>query len=118
MPRHTLSQPSGEETRFMVVSADEQPVPADVITFCRREGLGEIQSIAPLVGGMISHTRRLITSSGTNLVLKQSLDPPADIYELEAEGLRVLSQPGFPRTPKVFATGSHYLLIEHLDART
>lgn len=77
---------------------------------------GEIVGAEVLQGGLISLTRRLFTYKGT-FVLKQSPNPPAGMYRLEAESLEVLSRPGGPRVPSVIAVDEHFLLLEDIGPK-
>lgn len=86
-------------------------LPQSVVEFCQREGWGEIVAAEDLHGGMISQTLRLTTSRQRQLVLKQSVQAPADLYAREAEGLRALGAAGLP-TPEVLAVAPEFLLLE------
>lgn len=88
------------------------PIPAKVEQFCRQAGLGAIQSIAKLTGGIQSTVQRLFTSSGATVILKEHPHAPSDWYALEAEGLRALKLPGCPRVPEVYLVGRAFLLLE------
>lgn len=89
-------------------------LPQPVVEFCQREGWGEIVTTEDLHGGMISQTRRLTTSRQRQLVLKQSVQAPADLYAREAEGLRALGAAGLP-TPEVLAVAPEFLLLESIS---
>ena len=93
----------------------EQIVAPPVIEFCRSTGLGEIRATETLKGGAISLTRRLTTNSGAKLILKQSAQPPEDLYLREAEGLRALKAAGM-HTPEVLLVGSDFMLVEDLGS--
>jgi fructosamine-3-kinase len=86
------------------------PLPQAVVDFCRDAGFGVVIRTENLKGGVISLTRRL-TTNVQPLILKQSVNPPADLYAREAEGLQVLAQAGL-RTPTVYAFGANFLLLE------
>ena len=90
---------------------DSALLPQAVIEYCRGAGFGEISGMDTLKGGVISLTRRLMTTSGQSLILKQRPDAPADLYAREAEGLRVLGAAGL-RTPEGHAVGADFLLLE------
>ncbi len=104
----------------MRVSADEvQPIPLGVLDFCRAAKLGDITTIETLQGGVISLTRRLITSKHASMIVKQSAQAPvqipADLYACEAHSLSVLKAAGL-RTPEVLAMDADFLLLEDLGS--
>src|SRR5690349_21298947 len=92
-----------------------QPIPTAVIQFCQDAGYGEIESFESLKGGAVNLTRRLATSSGAKLILKQSPNPPADLYPCEALSLRTLKAAGL-RTPNVLAVDADFLLLDDLGS--
>jgi fructosamine-3-kinase len=98
----------------MLEARDENSeLPPGLADAVRDLGLGEVTGSTMLNGGAISLTRRLTTSSGERVVVKQSTQAPADLYTLEAEGLRVLREAGL-RVPAVFGATADYLLLEDL----
>jgi fructosamine-3-kinase len=92
-----------------------QSIPDAVVTFCSDHKLGAIISIEDLKGGAVSVTQRLTTGSGASIVLKRSPQPPADLYQREAEGLQMLAMHGLP-TPEVLIVGSDFLLLEDVGS--
>lgn len=84
--------------------------PLAVLEYLNHEPIFEEQK---LEGGMISLTRRLVTSKGS-FVVKQCASPPLDLYQKEAEGLQALVVEGGPRVPEVLSVGDDHLLLEDL----
>lgn len=74
--------------------------------------LGPLVADAPLVDGCISRTRRLTTSDGGSVVLKERPDAPGDLFACEAEALEAL-RPSL-RVPDVLGHGLGWLLLEDL----
>ncbi len=70
-------------------------------------------------GGCISNALKLNTSNG-DYFLKWQVGIPEDMFQKEAEGLKLLAANGSIRIPKVFAFGKleerHYLLLEHIES--
>ncbi len=91
------------------------PIPAAVIEFCQREHFGQIVAAETLNGGVISQTCRLTAASGATLILKQSADPPADLYIREAESLHTLQAAGL-HTPDVLLVGDNFLVVNDLGS--
>lgn len=90
-------------------------IPAAVQNWCEKNGWGQIIATQPVAGGCINNGMRLTTSSGGSIFLKINPNVPADFFEKESVGLRVLNVPGGPRVPKVYLSGAHYLLLEDLQ---
>ncbi|MEO8393858.1 MAG: fructosamine kinase family protein, partial [Chloroflexota bacterium] len=93
----------------------QQTIPEAVIEFCREAGFGEIETVEVLKGGAVNLTRRLTTTSQTKLIIKQSPNPPADLYPCEAVSLRTLKAAGL-RTPEVLVYGADFLLLNDLGS--
>jgi fructosamine-3-kinase len=79
--------------------------------------IADVAEAEPLSGGAVNDVWRLTLTDGTRRVLKGSARVPADLYSLEAEGLRVLRDLGKLRTPRVWEVSSRHLLMESLEAR-
>jgi fructosamine-3-kinase len=88
------------------------PVPPAVADWLRLAGHGKVTRIEQLNGGAISTTTRITGSSGTSWILKQTTDAPADLYRLEAQGLRQLAAAGALPVPKTLLCAERYLLLE------
>lgn len=71
----------------------------------------------PLSGGAVNDVWRLTLDDGTEYVLKGSADAPADLFPLEAAGLRALHERAGIRTPRVFEVSERHLLMEALRPR-
>ncbi|HVU13618.1 MAG TPA: fructosamine kinase family protein [Phototrophicaceae bacterium] len=91
------------------------PIPAAVIEFCQRERFGPISAAEMLSGGVISQTRRLTTASGLTFILKQSTNPPPDLYACEAQSLRTLKSAGM-HTPEILLIGADFLVVSDLGS--
>jgi fructosamine-3-kinase len=74
--------------------------------------LGPIARAQPLVDGCISVTRRLTSTAGRSVVLKECAGAPPDLYRFEAEALQALA-PSL-RVPQVLGFGPRWLLLEDL----
>lgn len=96
------------------MTSDVLVLPRAVTGFSRSEGFGEVIGAEVLQGGVISSVRRLLTDQQRSLVLKQSANPPSDLYALEAESLQVLRDAGLC-TPVVYRVGDDFLLLEAFD---
>ncbi|MEW2402494.1 fructosamine kinase family protein [Streptomyces sp. NPDC046862] len=72
---------------------------------------------ATLSGGAVNDVWRLTLDDGTEYVLKGSADAPADLFPLEAAGLRALHERAGIRTPRVFEVSERHLLMEALRPR-
>lgn len=84
-----------------------------VATVLLAEGFGSIADVQTVSGGHINQTYRMITSSKASFILKQNATTPDRLFECEAAGLELLAQAGM-RTPKVWAVGANFLLLEDL----
>lgn len=94
----------------------DSPVPARVAEWCAGQRTGPVVGRERLEGGAVSICDRLSTATGRRLVLKQTTDPPADLYVREAEGLATLHTAGYLRTPVVHLVGADLLLLEDLGS--
>ncbi|WP_128374680.1 fructosamine kinase family protein [Streptomyces cavernae] len=88
------------------------PVPPAVAEWLRLTGHGQVTRSEELHGGSISSTTRITGASGSSWILKQSTDAPADLYRLEAAGLRQLASAGALPVPATLLCGERYLLLE------
>jgi len=70
-------------------------------------------------GGCINNALKLSTSQG-DFFLKWQSGIPEDMFQMEAEGLKLLSKAGTIKIPEVMAfgklEGKHYLLMENIDS--
>jgi len=70
-------------------------------------------------GGCINNALKLMTSEG-DFFLKWQTGIPEDMFEKEAEGLKLLSKGSKIKIPEVFGfgkiEGKHYLLLEHIES--
>ena len=91
-------------------------IPQAVSDFLHCQGWGAVVTTGPLSGGMHSRTLRVQCQAGPSMILKRHVKatPPDGVYYREAEGLRVMVQPGGPRIPGVFAVGDDFILLEDL----
>ena len=90
-------------------------LPAAVATFLLTDGFGSVIDVQPVSGGLINQTCRVTTSAKVSFILKQNAASPERLFECEAAGLHMLSQVGM-RTPKVWAVGADFLLLENLGS--
>jgi fructosamine-3-kinase len=90
-------------------------IPDAVATFVLTGGFGSISDVQLLSGGYINHTCRITTSSKASFIVKQNAKSPVRLFECEAAGLQMLNQAGM-RTPKVWAVGPDFLLLEDLGS--
>lgn len=90
------------------------PIPTAVTDFLLTDGFGSVINVQPVSGGLINQTRR-VTTAKTSFILKQNAESPHRLFECEAAGLQMLSQAGM-RTPKVWAVGADFLLLEDLGS--
>ncbi len=86
-------------------------IPDTVVTFLAEEHLGDITNVTLLAGGHINRASRITTSANLSFILKENAIDR--LFECEAAGLEALRQAGI-NTPKVFAVGAHFLLMEDL----
>jgi fructosamine-3-kinase len=107
-----LAVPSGRGGNPTVPQQTALPVPPAVAEWLQLTGHGNVTNIEQLHGGAVSSTTRITSSSTTTWILKQSTDTPADLYRLEAEGLRHLATAGALPVPKTQLCGDQYLLLE------
>lgn len=76
------------------------------------DGVGEVSDARRLTGGDI-HTTWLVTrTDGSRVVVKTTKDVPADMFELEAEGLAAIAATGAMAAPRVLAVSATHLVIE------
>jgi fructosamine-3-kinase len=92
-------------------------IPQGVAAFLRTDGLGSIIDVQLLTGGHVNRAYRISTSSKASFILKQNTAAPDRLFACEADGLEMLSQAGM-RTPKVWAVGDDYLLLEDLGSHS
>src|SRR4051812_36416070 len=90
-------------------------IPDTVAIFLLAEGFGSISDVQMLTGGIINQTCRITTSSKASFIVKQNASSPVRLFECEADGLQMLNQAGM-RTPKVWAVGTDFLLLEDLGS--
>lgn len=86
-------------------------VQAELDALGRGDGVVEA---ARLSGGMVADTWLVTYEDGTRVVAKTLVDGPADIFEVEAAGLRALADTGRVRTPGVLAATGRVLVLEAL----
>ncbi|MCK5701055.1 MAG: fructosamine kinase family protein [Cyclobacteriaceae bacterium] len=79
----------------------------------------KVKSTAFKSGGCINNALKLITTEG-DYFLKWQSGIPEDMFQKEAEGLRLLLMSGAIKIPKVIAygklEGKHYLLMENIES--
>ena len=92
-------------------------IPDAATRFLRADGFGRVIDIQPVSGGYVNRTCRITTSSQASFILKQNAASPDRLFECEAAGLETLSQARM-RTPKVWAVGADYLLLEDLGSHS
>src|SRR5690349_1508314 len=90
-------------------------LPNALATFFEKENFGTLVKKEILTGGNINQTSRITTSSGTSFILKENAKSPERLFECEAAGLQLLQEAGM-RTPKVWAVGLDFLLLEDLGS--
>ena len=78
-----------------------------------------MKSTAFKSGGCINNALKLITSEG-DYFLKWQTGIPDDMFQKEAEGLKLLSDTNVIKIPEVFAhgklEGKHYLMMENIES--
>ncbi len=92
-----------------------QIIPAAVSASLLTDGFGSVSDVQAVTGGHVNQTCRVTTSSKASFILKQNGAAPDRLFECEAAGLQLLSQAGM-RTPKVWAVGADFLLLEDLGS--
>jgi len=97
-------------------SAD--PLPEAVVLYCRNEGLGTVTRVVAIQGGLISKVKRIATTAGRTLILKEDPSAPAEMFAREREGLEALRAAAALTVPRVFLIGPHFLLLEDLGSST
>lgn len=87
-----------------------------------KEALGksvQVKSTAFKSGGCINNALKLTTSEG-DFFLKWQIGIPEDMFQKEAEGLKLLAKSGSIKIPEVLAYGKlgekHYLLMENIES--
>ncbi|MFE4668228.1 fructosamine kinase family protein [Streptomyces sp. NPDC056716] len=78
--------------------------------------VADVVGAESLTGGMAHDVWRLTLADGSHLVLKGSPRAPATLFPFEAEGLRVLAEPGGLQVPRVIEVSERHLLMESLEA--
>lgn len=89
-------------------------IPKAVQEWLMQNHLGELTSQESVSGGCINNGMVLKTSSGDAFFLKLNESAPADMFELESQGLNALNVPGAPTVPKPYLCGWDFLLMEDL----
>ena len=90
------------------------PIPERVQTWLEKNGHGGVVSSRSMSGGCISNGRILTTSTKETFFLKTNPHAHPDMFPREAEGLDVLHVEGGPTIPRIFLSGSTFLLLEDL----
>jgi fructosamine-3-kinase len=90
-------------------------LPAAVTDCLLTNDFGSVIDVQVVTGGHINQTCRVTTASKASLILKQNATAPERLFACEAAGLQLLSQAGM-RTPKVWAVGADFLLLEDLGS--
>lgn len=79
----------------------------------------KVKNTAFKSGGCINNALKLTTSEG-DYFLKWQTAIPEDMFQKEAEGLKLLAKGGAIKIPGVYAyskiDGRHYLLMEHIES--
>ncbi|HEY0867449.1 MAG TPA: fructosamine kinase family protein [Fimbriimonas sp.] len=73
---------------------------------------GAVVREEPLTGGLMSTVSRLAFEDGRSLVYKESVNPPPELFECEADGLTTLSRIGGVRVPEIYEVGETFILLE------
>ncbi|MFE2040301.1 fructosamine kinase family protein [Streptomyces sp. NPDC059477] len=76
----------------------------------------DVVGAEPLTGGVANDVWRLTLADGSHLVLKGTSNAPATLFPIEAQGLRVLAEPGGLQVPRVIEVSARHLLLESLEA--
>ncbi len=93
-------------------------LPVAVPAVCRDLGYGDPVGCENLEGGIICWTRRVWTTAGASLVVKQARGAPADFFRLEATALEAIRHDGWT-VPAILAATPDCLVLEDLgDRRT
>lgn len=90
-------------------------IPDAAAAVLAEHGFGHYIEVQPVSGGHINDTYRITTTLKASFILKQNATAPTRLFECEAAGLQMLSQAGM-RTPKVWAVGADFLLLEDLGS--
>ncbi len=89
--------------------------PQELVDVVERATATTVESVAPLAGGDVAQSFRMLLSSGASVFAKTHADPPPDFFETEASGLRWLGEPQAVDVPEVIAVGPGYLVLEWID---
>jgi fructosamine-3-kinase len=80
-------------------------------------GFAGIVSLEPAYGGVVALAGLATCEDGTRLFAKTLADPGADLFAVEAEGLRALAEVPEVHTPAVRLAAADLLVLEPLQAR-
>lgn len=77
----------------------------------------DVESVAAAAGGMVAVAGVVTLRDGGQVFAKTLRGPDSDVFEIEAEGLRVLRDKGGATTPEVRMVTPNLLVLECLPAR-
>lgn len=80
-------------------------------------GYADVVSVAPAYGGVVAHAGLATRDDGTRLFAKTLPEPGADLFAVEAEGLRALADVPGVRAPAVRFAAADLLVLEPLQPR-
>lgn len=89
-------------------------IPDEVQVWLETHGYGRVTGWQHVGGGCINNGITITTATGQSFFMKTNLSVPADMFEREAQGLRVLRVPNGPRVPAVHFYGPQFLVLENL----
>jgi fructosamine-3-kinase len=76
--------------------------------------IGDVATVEVLSGGAVNTVFRVTDSRSSAAIVKTNADPPADLFAVEAEGLRVLDRLGGLRVPRIHSVDPTCLVLEAL----
>ncbi len=89
--------------------------PQELVDVVERASATTVESVAPLAGGDVAQSFRMLLATGVSVFAKTHADPPPHFFETEATGLRWLGEPDAVDVPEVIAVGPGHLVLEWID---
>jgi fructosamine-3-kinase len=89
-------------------------LPLDLQEWLFNEGFEWSLDAVSIEGGDICQNILCTDSSGETIFVKYMDSPPPGFFQCEAEGLSYLAGITNVRTPKVYASGRHFLVLEYI----
>lgn len=89
-------------------------LPLELQEWLYNEGFEWNLDTTGIEGGDICQNTLCTDLSGETIFVKYMDSPPSGFFQCEAEGLAYLSDISNVRTPKVYASGKHFLVLEYI----